>query len=258
MSHVNIAAIIRNLPYDQFGKETFDKLKKEGLPSSVSELSCPVLYKNAYGKPAIELQELSLGTDNVTREALDYFKQLDLENAYIDGRNIPFDSLGKRSLDLKKVELSNAVLANLGEVSIQDGRLPNTVLENIGEVSIQKGQLSNTTIENVGKVSITGSHTVDRYPLLEHPGLQVRNVRELNFNGEGPLMNHLTDPIELDNVTTHAKNLHFGDIEARDSRTILEDCMGSTVTSNRKNDVTLIPPLGPKSTVRKVFIKDQK
>ncbi len=57
---------------------------------------------------------------------------------------------------------------------------------------------------------------------------------------------------------TYAKNLHFGDIEATDSPTILEDSMGFRVTSNRENDVTLIPPLGPESTVRDVFIKDQK
>ncbi len=227
MSNVNIPAIIRNrnLPYDQFGKKTFDELKKEGLPSSVSALSCPRPFKNAYGREEIELLELPLGTDNVTHPAFKYFSLeekggLDLENAYIDGNNIPFDSRN-RSLDI-----------------------PN-------------GRFSNTIFENIPNLKISGSHTLTRHADLDPIGLQVRNVGELEFSGEGALMNHLKD-IELTDVkNTHAENLHFGDIKTTRSPIKLNKSMGFTVTSDAPN-VTLIPPLGSESTVRKVFIEDQK
>ncbi len=221
MSNINIAAMMRELP--SLGKKTFNELKKEGLPSSVSALICLRPFRDAYGKTAIELPELPLG-NNVTQEAVDYFSKrkggVDLENAYIDGNNIPFDPRN-RSLDI-----------------------PN-------------GRFSNTIFENIPNLKISGSHTLTRNADPDQIGLQVRNVGELEFSGED-WTNHLTAPIELNNVKkTYAKKLYFGDIKATDSPTILDDCMGFTVTSNRPN-VTLIPQLGPESTVRDVFIRNQK
>ena len=108
MSNVNMVSIIRNLPHGQLGIKPFDEVysKKNGNipPSFVSALSCPLPFRLSR-KPAIELQQLSLGTDNVTRPAVDYFSSkekggLDLENAFIDGNNIPFDPRN-RSLDIQ-------------------------------------------------------------------------------------------------------------------------------------------------------------
>ncbi len=221
MSHVNMVSIIRDLPSSQIVRKTFEELEEAGLPSSVSELRCPVPYTDIHGRQAIDLSNLS-PAKNVTQEAVDSFSKreggVDLENTVIDGRYI------------------------------SDGSL-----------EIKKGQFSNTTLLNLDRLTIEDSDTLPLNPLdPKQIGLHVGNVSDFYLHGGDNSMNHLTAPIELNNVTkTHANNLHFGDIEATDSPIKLKDSIGFRVTSNRPN-VTLIPPLGPESTVRDVFIRNQK